>query len=201
MMGSEKMCSSHEMILNQTKCLKIYFPSLSFFFSFFFFTFQLLPTVSIWKRSFSSCAVYWTYLWKWILENDMCFILSASMVLNVKWRYAAWTAQNLPWGNLSTSQLCGWVMAGFPETADRSHSSIFIFHIHSCFTVEEWLAYISCHIHLPTYFKFHTAQVTLTPLSPNPKKVKFNDCFTLMYSVTVYAVWVSKWLDDNNKKF
>lgn len=95
-------------------------------------------------------------------------------------------------------------MTRCPETAGADGtSSIFIFHIHSCFTVEEWLAYISCHIHLPTYFKFYTALVTLTTLSPNSQKVKFNDsrCCTLMCSVIVYAVWVSEHLDDHIKIF
>ena len=71
-------------------------------------------------------------------------------------------------------------------------------HIHSCFAVEERLAYTSCHIRLPTYLKFYAAPLTLTILSP-PKKVKFNDsrCHALMYSVIVYAVWFSERLDDH----
>lgn len=90
----------------------------------------------------------------------------------------------------------------------RWRSSIFILHIHSCFTVKARLACISCLVHLSTvryktWNKFYTARVTLKALLPNPQKVEFNDsrCCELMYSVIVYAVWVSEHLKDLLKIF
>lgn len=57
-------------------------------------------------------------------------------------------------------------------------SSIFIFHIHSCFTVEERLAYISCHIRLPTYFKLHA--------------VHFNNSFVKSPDVRYYDLHIQQ---------